>query len=125
MDELIKNSEPITIRTVTGGDTRDQNDLLNCYFQEYGGPGNYRLYNQEGEHIQTAPARIRENTTTFKFITGGYLWTVDNFKIDNLAPISTADGHWVNDHDGVTNDDGEFHAQSGGGGAEEASYATA
>lgn len=126
MDELNKNSEKIIITHVTGGDPRDQIDLLKCYFQEYGSPGNYRMYNQQNEHIQTAPALLRDNTKTFKFITGGYLWTVDGFKIDNLLPISTAGGQWVNDHEGAAQDDGEFHAQSGGGAEEtESSYATA
>lgn len=125
MDESIKNSEKIIITSVTGGDTKDQIDLLKCYFEEYEGPGNYRLYNQEGEHIQTAPALLRDTTKSFKFITGGYLWTVDNFKLDNLLPISTAGGHWVNDHEDPAQAEGEFHAQSGGGGAEETVYATA
>ena len=123
MDEPIKDSDKIIITSVTG-ETRDQLELLKCYFQEYDRPGSYRLYNQEGEHIQTAPAVLHDTTKTFQFITGGALWTVDGFKIDSLLPISTADGHWVNDKD-AANDEGEFHAQSGGGGAEESSYATA
>ena len=125
MDETIKNSEKITIDKVIGGDRKDQEDLLECYFQEYLSPGNYRMYNKEGEHLQTAPAVLRDTTKSFKFITGGYLWTVDDFKIDKLLPISTAFGHWINDHEGAAQDDGEFHAQSGGGGGEESSYATA
>jgi hypothetical protein len=125
MDEPIKGNNRIIITSVTGGDTKDQIDLLKCYFEEYGSPGNYRMYNQAGEHIQTAPVLLRDDTKTFRFITGGFLWKVDNFKIDNVLPISTAGGHWINDHEGPAQDDGEFHAQSGGGGAEEASYATA
>jgi hypothetical protein len=125
MDNPIKANEKIRIHSVTGGDERDQNDLLNCYFAQLGNPGDYAFYNQANQQIFTAPSLLHGSTRTFRFIYGGFLWTVDNFHLDFTTPRSTAGGHWVNDHEVPTQDEGEFHAQSGGGAQESATYAGA
>jgi len=123
MDAPINDSQQIRITSVHGGDKSDHNDLLNCYFEQLGNPGDYVLRNQIGEQIWTAPSLLRASTRTFRFIFGGYLWTVDNFHLHINPARSTADGHWVNDHNVPEQDEGDFHAQSGGG-AEEDEYAS-
>ena len=66
MDAPIKDSEEIRITSVHGGDPSDHNDLLNCYFEQLGNPGDYVLRNQLGEQIWTAPSLLRASTKNFQ-----------------------------------------------------------
>jgi len=95
--------------------------LRNCYFQESPFPGEYHLYNQHGLTIFTAPSILTSTTRRFRFIYGGFLWTVTSFQLS----ASAASGNWHNDHNVPEQDEGHFQAQAGGGFEESASYATA
>lgn len=125
MEEINDSLEKITIKTVTGGAPRDWDDLLYCCFQNYGNANNFRMYNQSGEHLQTAPMDLTEDTRTFQFIYGGTLWTVTKFYLLNDGERSTANGNWRNERNLPADDDGTFHAQAGGGAEEAVSSATA
>lgn len=126
MEEIKDPLEKIRIKIVTGGVQRDWDDLLMCYFQHFGNPGHFRMYNKFDEHLFTAPMELTEDTKTFRFIYGGTLWTVTNFCLLIAGERSTANGDWRNERHLPEDDDGTFHAQAGGGGAEEAvSSATA
>lgn len=127
MSYEVKETEKIKIYSVSGGDSKDQDDLKNCYFQQFGNPGDYHFYNPSGEHIHTAPSVLTGGTRTFRFIHGGFLWTIRNFELNDTIPISTARGNWHNDHNAPVTpmEDGTFQAQAGGGAAASASSATA
>jgi hypothetical protein len=117
----ITDSPKIVINSVTGGDETDERDLKNCYFQVSPNPGEYHLYNQLNFPIWTAPMYLTSNTRNFRFIYGGFLWTVTSFQLSE----STASGNWHNNHNVPEQDEGHFQAQAGGGFEESASSATA
>lgn len=129
MSEEIKNppaeiTDPfpkIVINSVTGGDETDVRDLRTCYFQQPSSGMYYHLYNPQGLVIFTAPAFLNFDTRRFRFIYGGFLWTVTSFALS----ATTASGNWHNDHNVPEQDEGHFQAQAGGGYEESAAYATA
>jgi hypothetical protein len=117
----ITDPPKIVINSVTGGDETDVRDLTNCYFQVTQNPGEYHLYNQLNFPIWTAPMYLNSNTRNFRFIYGGFLWTVTSFQLS----ASAASGNWHNNHNVPEQDEGHFQAQAGGGFEESASSATA
>lgn len=106
-------SDRIKIDRVQGGDSRDQNDLNNCYFVATGPPGNYQFYDKNGNPINTTPGLLA-NGSDFIFTLDNMLWHINNFVISPTA----ASGRWYNDHF-TEADEGSFQAQAGVGAEDE------
>lgn len=115
-------SKKIKIDNVQGGDPQDQNALKRNYFLPTGSNDTYQFFDPGDDLIVTDPP-VLASGYNFSFSLRempGVTWTISNFAISN----ETATGNWTNTHN-ADEDEGEFHAQSGGGLEESTSSATA
>lgn len=112
----------IRIDSVQGGDSRDQQALKQNYFYPTGVNNTYQFFDPGDDPIVTAPPVVATGfnfTFTLKEMPD-VIWTITNFNITD----QNANGNWVNSHK-IELEDGEFHAQSGGGAEENIASASA
>ena len=110
------DAKKIRIEDVQGGDTRDQQALKRNYFYPTGVNNTYQFFDPGDDPIVTDPPVV---ATGFNFTftlreMPDVTWTITNFDINDEA----ASGNWVNSHK-IELEEGEFHAQAGGGAEEE------
>jgi hypothetical protein len=116
------DAKKIRIENVQGGDLRDQQALKRNYFYPTGVNNTYQFFDPGDDPIVTDPPVV---ATGFNFsFTLNEMpdvnWTITNFNIDDVS----ANGNWTNSHK-IELDEGEFHAQAGGGAEEDTSSAAA
>ena len=110
------DSKKIRIKDVQGGDSRDQQSLKRNYFYPTAVNDTYQFFDPGDDPIVTDPPVVAKGfnfTFTLKEMPD-VTWTITNFDINDQS----ANGSWVNSHK-IELDDGEFHAQAGGGAEEE------
>ncbi len=118
-------SDKIKIKTVSGGDASDQEDLKNCYFLETATAGEYEFYDNNNNLVDTTPSIIESGTDfTFSLDDPMETWSVTNLVISGTGQDATASGDWSNNAE-ITNDEGSFQADAKGTLDEEASSASA
>jgi hypothetical protein len=100
-------SNKIRIETVTGGDTKDRDDLKSCYFESTGVAGNYNFFDKHDTQIPTVPSPLTSGTN-FTFTKNQTNWNISRFLITD----ATASGNWTNDHE-ISEGQGSFQAQAG------------
>lgn len=109
----------IIIDCVTGGNQVDTDVLMGCYFQNVeDSPDAFSLHVPSGCPLPTKPQFLR-NGEDFKFIRGGFLWSISGFEIN----LNTVSGSWNNTDRDPAQDDGTFTGQAGGGVPESAASA--
>ena len=109
----------IIINSVTGGKQVDADSLMGCYFQNVeDSPDAFSLHVPSGCPIPTKPQFLRSGED-FKFIRGGFLWTITGFSIY----LSCVSATWNNTDRDPAQDEGTFTGQAGGGTAESAASA--
>ena len=107
-------SDKIKIKTVTGGNSNDQDDLKNCYFLPLATAGQYNFYDKNNNLVSTTPATITSGTAfTFSFDDPMETWTI-TATFSGTGEDATASGTWLNNADDITNDDGSFQAEAKG-----------
>ena len=116
------DTKKIRINVVQGGDSRDQQALKRNYFYPTGENNTYEFFDPGDDQIVTAPPVLvtGENFSFTLKEMPDVTWTISNFDIND----QTATGNWTNTHK-IELDDGEFHAQAGGGAEEDTSSAAA
>ena len=115
------DTKKIRINVVQGGDSRDQQALKRNYFYPTG-DNTYEFFDPGDDRIDTTPPVLvtGENFSFTLKEMPDVTWTISNFDIN--AQIAT--GNWTNTHK-IELDEGEFHAQAGGGAEEDTSSAAA
>lgn len=109
----------IIINSVTGGKQVDWDSLMGCYFQNVeDSPDAFSLHVPSGCPIPTKP-QFLSNGEDFKFIRGGFLWSITGFQID----LNNVSGTWNNTDRDPAQDEGTFTGQAGGGVGESAASA--
>jgi len=108
-------SDKIKIKTVSGGNSHDQDDLKNCYFLPLATAGQYEFYDKNGNLVNTTPAIIQSGTQfTFSFEDDLMeVWTV-TATFSGTGEDATASGTWSNNADEIANDEGSFQAEAKG-----------
>lgn len=106
----------IRIKQVQGGDSRDQQALMRNYFYPTGVDNTFQFFDPGDDPIVTDPPVVAEGVN-FSFSLKempGVTWNVSNFDINDQV----GSGKW-NNTARIELEDGEFHAQAGGGAEEE------
>jgi len=108
-------SDKIKIKTVSGGNSEDQDDLKNCYFEETSTTGQYDFYDKHGNQVETTPTPVTSGTQfTFSFADDRLeVWTI-TATFSGTGNQATASGTWLNNADEFANDDGSFQADAKG-----------
>ena len=116
------DTKKIRINVVQGGDSRDQQALKRNYFYPSGENNTYQFFDPGDDEIVTASPLVAtgENFSFTLKEMPDVTWTISNFDIND----QTATGNWTNTHK-IELDEGEFHAQAGGGAEEDTSSAAA